>query len=193
MHSSVVLAEDEVATRNSIPVTTADRTVFDLASQAAAWEVSKAYEEGLIRGYFSRNRMIVLAMRHKGRRGIRKVRALIDRDAPPSVTIAEAHRRLLELIRSSDLPHPRTEVRIDGKPADIVWEEAKLVVEMDGAAFHNTPSRIERDKLRDTKLAALGYLVIRVTWTELTKRPTALVSRISRTYALRCAQLPNSG
>lgn len=193
VHGSVVLAEDEIDARDGIPVTSAARTVFDLASQAATWEVAKAYEEGLIQNYFSRDRMIVLAMRHKGRRGIRKVRALIDRDAPPSVTIEEAHRRLLELIRSSDLPHPRTELKIDGRPADIVWEEAKLVVEMDGGAFHNQPSRIERDKLRDSKLAALGYVVVRVTWNELTQRPAALISRISQTYALRRSQLSSSG
>lgn len=71
--------------------------------------------------------------------------------------------------------------------ADIVWLEAMLVVEMDGAAFHSTPGRIEHDKLRDAELAARGYLTIRVTWKELTERPTAVISRISRAYAHRRA------
>jgi very-short-patch-repair endonuclease len=192
VHSSIVLSQDEIDERNGIPITSAARTIFDFASQAAPWEVAKAYEEGLIQNYFTRDHMIVMAMRLKGRRGIRKVRELIDRDAPPSVTIEEAHRRLLELVRTSDLPHPRTEVKIDGKPVDILWGEAKLVVEMDGGAFHNTPSRAERDKLRDSELAAIGYLVIRVTWKELSKRPLALISRISQTYALRRSQPSNS-
>lgn len=184
-HFSQLLRADECQIHNGIPVTSPARTVFDLASQAPTWELARAYEEGLIQGRFSRDSMIRMAMRHKGRRGITKIRALIDRDAPPSVTIREAHRRLLELIRASDLPHPRTEFVIDGRPADIVWEDAKLVVEMDGAAFHNTPSRIERDKLRDSKLAALGYLVVRVTWKELSERPAAVIARIASTYALR--------
>ena len=188
VHRTALLPPDETAEIGGLPVTSAARTVFDLASQAPAWEVSAAYEEGLIRGLFDRDLMIRMAMRHKGRRGIRSIRALIDRDAPPSVTIQAAHRMLLELIRGSGLPHPRTEFEIDGRPADIVWPEAKLVVEMDGGAFHNTVARIERDKVRDAERAALGYLTIRVTWGELTQHPGAVISRISRAYALRTAQ-----
>jgi very-short-patch-repair endonuclease len=187
VHRTASLPPDEVDQIDGVPVTSAARAVFDLASQAPAWEVAAAYEEGLINGLFDRDQMIKMAMRHKGRRGISKIRFLIDRDAPPSVTIERAHRTLLELIRSSDLPPPKTEFKIDGKPADIAWPEAKLVVEMDGGAFHNTVGRIERDKLRDGERAAIGWLTIRVTWNELTKRPTALISRIARTYAIRTA------
>ena len=188
VHRTALLPADEVAEIDGVPITSPARAVFDLASQAPDWEVAAAYEEGLIKGLFDRDAMIRMAMRHKGRRGIRKIRVLIDRDAPPSVTIKKAHLLLLELIRSSGLPHPRTEYEINGKAADIAWPEAKLVVEMDGGAFHNTIGRIERDKVRDAERAAVGWLTIRVTWNELTKRPGAVISRIARAYALRTAE-----
>ncbi len=187
VHRTALLPPDEVDVRNGIPVTSAARAVFDFASQAAEWEFEAAYEEGLITGLFDRDLMIRMAMRHRGRRGIRRVRELIDRDAPPSATIERAHLMLLELIRSSDLPHPQTEYPVAGKRADLVWPEAKLVVEMDGGAFHNTPGRIERDKTRDADRAALGWLTIRVTWNQLTKHPTKVIARIARAYALRAA------
>lgn len=187
VHRTACLSPDERGVRDGVPVTSPARTVFDLASQATSSEVSAAYERGLIDDLFTRDEMIKMAVRHKGRRGITKVRAPIDRDAPPSVTVKEAHRMLLEVIRSSSLPHPKTEVPIGPYRADILWPEAKLIVEMDGSKWHGTPGRIEHDKRRDAELAALGYLTIRVTWNDLTKDPIATISRIARTYATRTA------
>jgi very-short-patch-repair endonuclease len=184
-HRTRKLYDDEVDRRNGIPVTSAARTIFDFASQAARAEIERAYEEGLVERYFTRDDMIRMAMRHRGRRGIRAIRRLIDRDAPPSKTIREAHRMLLELIRSSSLPHPKTEVPVGRYRVDILWPDARLIVEMDGAKWHNTPRRIEFDKRRDAELAALGYLTIRVTWSELTAHPAAVLTRIAQAYATR--------
>ena len=185
VHKTAELSRRDSDEVDGIPVTSAARTVFDLASQATQAEVDAAYERGLIEGWFTRDDMIKMAMRLKGRRGIGKVRRLINRDAPPSETIQEAHRMLLELIRSSALPHPKTEVPIGRYRADICWPEARLVVEMDGSKWHNSPGRIEHDKRRDAELAAMGYLTIRVTWLQLTKEPLAVISRIAATHATR--------
>lgn len=185
VHRTALLRPDERTFRDGTPVTSAARTVFDFASQASRGEVAAAYERGLIDNRFDRDDMIKMAMRHKGRRGITRIRALIDRDAPPSVTAREAHRMLLELIRSSSLPHPKTEAPIGRYRADILWPEAKLVVEMDSSRWHTTPGRIEHDKRRDADLAALGYLTVRVTWNDLTKAPIATMSRIAQIYATR--------
>jgi very-short-patch-repair endonuclease len=173
---------DEV---DGIPVTSAARTIFDFASQAGRGEIEAAYERGLIDDRYTRDDMIKMAVRHKGRRRITEVRRLIDRDAPPSVTIKEAHRMLLELVRSSSLPHPKTEFPIGRFRADVCWPEAKLIVEMDSSKWHNTPGRIEHDKRRDAELAADGWMTIRVTWNDLTKHPIATVSRLAAIYATR--------
>ena len=185
VHKTASLSRWEYDEVDGIPVTSAARTVFDLASQATQGEIEAAYERGLIEKHYTRDDMIKMAMRHKGRRGITKVRRLIDRDAPPSITIREAHRMLLELIRSSSLPHPKTEVPIGRYRADILWPETKLIVEMDSTKWHNSPGRVERDKRRDAELAALGYQTIRVTWNDLTKEPVATISRIAAVYATR--------
>lgn len=186
-HFTRHLEPDERAVHHGVPVTSPARTLIDFAAQGSSYEVAKAYEEGLIREYYNRETIGRMLERHAGRRGIKKVRALYERDAPPSVTYREAHKRLLELIRSSGLPHPQTEVEIGRHRVDILWPEAKLIVEMDGAAFHSTPGRIEADKKRDAELAALGYLVIRVTWRQLVHEPQAVVGRIARTLGHRAA------
>ena len=185
LHKTKVLSSYDCSVVDGIPLTSAARTVFDVASQATRSEVAAAYEVGLIDHRFTRDDMIKMAIRLKGRRGIAKVRALIDRDAPPTVTVREAHRMLLELIRDSSMPHPKTEVPIGRYRADICWPETKLVVEMDSSRWHNSPGKIEHDKRRDAELAALGYLTLRVTWHQLTKEPVAAIARIAATYATR--------
>jgi very-short-patch-repair endonuclease len=185
VHRTNDLYPDEVSGKDGIPITSPARTVFDFASQASPSEVSAAYERGLIEKFFTRDEMIVLAMRHKGRRGIKKIRTLIDRDAPPTVTIKEAHRMLLELVRSSGLPHPKTEVPIGRYRVDILWPDAMLIVEMDSSKWHTSPGRNEHDKRRDSELAAKGYLTLRITWNDLTKRPNEVITRIAQTYTLR--------
>jgi very-short-patch-repair endonuclease len=185
IHRTAELYPDEISEKDGIPITSPARTIFDFASQASRGEVSAAYERGLIERLFTRDDMIVLAMRHKGRRGIKKIRALIDRDAPPTVTIEEAHRMLLELVRSSGLPHPKTEVPIARYRVDMLWPDAMLVVEMDSSKWHTTPGKAEHDKKRDSELSAMGYLTIRVTWTDLNKHPGEVIATIAATYALR--------
>ena len=134
--------------------------------------------------------MIKMATRLKGRRGISKLRRLIDRDAPPSLTVQEAHRMLLELIRSSSLPHPKTEVPLGRFRADIYWPEAKLIVEMDGSKWHTSPGKVEHDKRRDAELSALGYLTMRITWHQLSKESAAVISLIAATYTTRLRSKP---
>jgi len=163
VHRAEEVAEDELTVLRGVPVTSAARAVIDLAATADRYTVAKAYEEGLIQGFYDRDEMARLVDRHAGRRGIKKVRFLVERDAPPSWTIGEAHKRLLELVRSAGLPHPETEVQIGPYRVDMLWRRERVIVEVDGATYHSLPSRIEADKRRDAELAARGYIVIRVT------------------------------
>jgi very-short-patch-repair endonuclease len=66
-----------------------------------------------------------------------------------------------------------------------VWPEHKLVVEVDGYAFHAGRRAFERDRRRDAALAALGYTVVRVTWRQLVDAPHAVVARIAAALAVR--------
>jgi very-short-patch-repair endonuclease len=113
------------------------------------------------------------------RAGVAALRPLLDADAPPSLTRSQAEERLLALIRAADLPPPETNVRIDGLEVDFLWRDARLIVEVDGFAFHSSRTAFERDRARDAVLAAAGYRVIRVTWRQIVNRPEALIARIA--------------
>ncbi len=68
---------------------------------------------------------------------------------------------------------------------DAAWPEARLAVELDGAAFHGDPADRERDVRRDAALATMGWLTLRFSYRRLTGDPQACRSDIAGTYAAR--------
>jgi very-short-patch-repair endonuclease len=99
--------------------------------------------------------------------------------AGPQLTRSEAERRFLDLIERARLPRPRTNVRIGRYEVDLLWPEQRLIVEVDGYAFHSTRAAFERDRARDAELIAAGYHVIRVTWRQLVEEPEATVALLA--------------
>ncbi len=92
--------------------------------------------------------------------------------------------RLLALISADGLPMPlcNRKVEVGGKhlEVDFLWPEQRLVVETDGRRYHDNPSAFERDRLRDRALHLSGYRVVRVTWAQIEREPSALVSAIGK-------------
>ena len=54
---------------------------------------------------------------------------------------------------------------------DAAYPEARVAVELDGAAFHGSRDARERDLRRDTALATLGWVVLRFSYARLTADP----------------------
>jgi very-short-patch-repair endonuclease len=64
------------------------------------------------------------------------------------------------------------------------------VVEVDGFRYHSSRRAFERDRLRDSALAGMGFRVMRATWHQIARRPEALVARIA--IALAAGERRNS-
>jgi very-short-patch-repair endonuclease len=83
-----------------------------------------------------------------------------------SQTSAEA--KLWQALRNRRLARWkfRRQHPIDRYIVDFVTLDGKLIVEVDGAT-HSTPSEIKRDKSRTEVLEACGFLVVRVSNTDV--------------------------
>jgi len=90
---------------------------------------------------------------------------------------------VLELIRVARLPAPRTNARVQGHEVDLLWPAQRLIVEVDGHAFHHTRAAFERDRRRDAALIAAGHRVIRITWRRLTGEPKAVIAELAAALA----------
>jgi very-short-patch-repair endonuclease len=55
--------------------------------------------------------------------------------------------------------------------ADMLHRAAKVVIELDGAAYHSAPDALAADRARDVDLAAAGYVTVRLGWDDVVYRP----------------------
>jgi very-short-patch-repair endonuclease len=165
--------------RDGIPVTTVARTLLDLAEVLRPRELERAFEEAERLRLLDVNALEKLCRRSPGRHGLRPLTALLaEHRGPAPLTRSELESRFLDLCRDAGLPVPRVNVVIAGLEVDAVWPDQRLVVELDGHAFHQTRAAFERDRLRDTTLQLAGHRVVRVTWRRLTNDPEGLAAAI---------------
>jgi very-short-patch-repair endonuclease len=61
---------------------------------------------------------------------------------------------------------------------DFRWAESRLVVEADGAAWHDSKLAREDDAERQALLEEHGDRVVRVTWTQAVSKPQQTIARI---------------
>lgn len=73
-----------------------------------------------------------------------------------------------------------TQVSIGPYRADILIESRgdRLVVEADGAAFHNSIEQVERDKRRDRYCVTQGIAVMRFTGREIARDPRGCAAQV---------------
>jgi very-short-patch-repair endonuclease len=134
-----------------------------------------------------REKIETLLARYPRRRGRARLSPLLTNPASPSLTRSEAEDRFLTLVRKAGLRQPETNVLIRDFEVDALWRAERLVVEIDGFAFHSSPEAFERDRQRDGVLAAAGFRVMRTTWRQLTSEPEALLVRLAQALVARSA------
>jgi very-short-patch-repair endonuclease len=177
------LPAEDLTTLEGIPVTTALRAALDLAgdrsSGADARELEQAVAQADRLGLFTVAELSAYLSLHARRRGVARLRKLLDGAEPPVLTRSEAEELLLALVRRARLPGPLLNVPVAGYEVDFLWPDERLVVEVDGYAFHSSRRQFESDRRRDADLGAAGYITLRLTWRQLTEEPEAVLSRIA--------------
>jgi very-short-patch-repair endonuclease len=180
-----VIAADETTSHRGIPITTPARTLIDLATTLNGRPLEQALDRA------EQLRLVDfadLASRvQPGRPGSPSLQAVLSRyDAGSTPTRSELEERFLALCDRHGLPRPKVNVRIEGFEVDFVWRDARLIVEVDGYAYHRSPSAFEADRERDVNLEAAGWTVLRFTWAQITRRPKWVAASIRQ----RMARLP---
>lgn len=186
VHRSRVLISGDFTIRESIPVTSVPRTLLDLASILTERQLESAV------AHAERSRLIDLAAveavasRGPGWRGVSKLRRILAGWNPESTrTRSELEMRFLSLCRSEGLPSPSVNGSLIGYEVDCLWNDARLVVELDGFAHHSDRVTFERDRSRDLELHRAGYEVIRVTFRMLEVESQSLIEMLHARVAAR--------
>jgi hypothetical protein len=169
---------DDRTVRDGMPVTAIARTLLDIAPMVRRRQLERAVEAAEQHELLDMLQVEQLIGRSRGRRGRRALGDVLRdyRDLP--VTRCDLERRFFELCRRAGLPLPAMNLWIAGQEVDAVWQDRRLVVELDSRGFHDTRAAFERDRVRDTALQVAGYRVLRVTHRRLEGEPEEVVRAV---------------
>lgn len=176
LHRSRTLDHSQLTVHRGIPVTVPWRCLLDAADLLAFWDLRRAVNEARVRRLVSENDLGKAIDLSRGRRGSRKLRAIIARE--PGLTRSGLEDLFADAVRQHGLSTPEFNVRVAGHEVDAVWLRERVVVELDGRAFHDTPDAFERDRERDADLAAAGFVTVRITHRRLSSDPKREMERL---------------
>jgi very-short-patch-repair endonuclease len=172
IHRPLYLDPSEVTDLDGLPITTPARTLLDLAAaglRGRPLEAALDHAERRLEVDWSEVRRLL--ERHTGQRGASALAATLRRYVPGSVeTFSALEEIVLELCDEFAIPRPRVNCVIEGKRRDFYWPHHRLVVEADSYAWHRSPSALNDDRERDVRLQLAGYLALRFTYEQCTRR-----------------------
>jgi very-short-patch-repair endonuclease len=174
--------DDERAVEEGIPVTSVPRTIFDLAATEPADVVASLLRESEYRQLYDRLSLWDLVERYPGRRGVRRVRAALERleEEPAGRKRSPLEDRFAPFLREHRLPLPRFNdwIMVGGKryQVDCHWPARGEIVELDGWEGHGTRTAFREDRTRDRHLRVAGYSVSRLTWNQLDDEPEQIAA-----------------
>jgi very-short-patch-repair endonuclease len=153
----------DIAIRDGIPITTVPRTLLDLAAVANQRQLRRAVNEAVRTGWLHQTAIEDILQRHKGRPGIKALRAATAALNPGTRrTRSDLEDAFLTLCRKCRLPKPDCNVEIEGFEVDIHFPGTRLIVELDSYEYHRTPAEFDADRRKDAALKRSGYEVLRV-------------------------------
>lgn len=157
----------EVIRKDGLNLTKPALALIDLAVEASEREVRFAFLEACRLKLFQRGEVDYCNRKVAGRRGARKLKPLLALWVPELSRVRSVFEGmyLLALVAERH-PVPKVNVRVFGYEVDLYWPEYRLVVELDGAAFHGDPVQQSIDDVKQRDLEANGLTVVRVTYRE---------------------------
>lgn len=190
-HRTRYLPEEDRHEIDAIPVTTVARTLRDSARDAGPWRLRRLFDEADRLGLLERDALAEILDRSKGHRGVRYLRHLLERYPNPAPrTRSPLEHRFFRIWEGTGLPMPEFNVRLCGFEVDCLWRRERLVVELDGYAYHHTGVALDKDEAKDKALAAAGYAVRHFTYQQVMKTPDWVVSEIRLALTLAGRHLP---
>jgi very-short-patch-repair endonuclease len=185
------LPEDERTVVDGMPVTTAPRTIFDIAALGKRREAERAFHEAEVQGLTDSLSLPDLLDRYPGHAGAPLLRELLDIGPDGGATANDFEAVFADLVEHQRLPRPRfnPDLVVGGRhySPDCAWMEQRVVVELDGRGAHATRRAFEADRERDRVFVAEGWRVVRVTWRQLRDGPEDIARDLRRVLSISAA------
>lgn len=183
-------AEDLAEVRPGLVATGPAQTIVDLAGTALTDRRLRHVAQTAVVAGQTTLAEVTGSLEQCGGRGIcgagRLRRLLGELDDGEPLPASELERRVTSLLG----PGFRRQYRppwYEGRRGIVDFADpvARVIVEADGRRWHATGQAMIDDRRRDRTAAANGWLVLRVAWTDVVERPTAVAGELAATVATR--------
>ncbi|HPY24368.1 MAG TPA: type IV toxin-antitoxin system AbiEi family antitoxin domain-containing protein [Mycobacterium sp.] len=121
--------------------------------------------------------------RNRGRYGAGEAQRLLC--AAEGGARSEAERLLLDLLRGAGIRGWQANYPIGPYVGDVAFPAERVVIEIDGWAFHSDWDVFQADRKRQNNLALRGWQVLRFTWLDLTEHPERVLTEIRAATSAR--------
>jgi hypothetical protein len=169
----------ETQRHDGLPVTTPERTAFDIGRRGAVRSAVVRLDALARATGFKVDDVLRVAMAHPRSPGLRALEAALELVDAGAQSPRESYLRLLLI--DAGLPRPQTQIPVlgaDGLPIaylDLGWPDAMVGVEYDGDQHRTDRRQYVRDIRRIETLERLGWIVVRVVAED---RPAAIIRRV---------------
>lgn len=188
-----LLRDGETQLLNGMPVTTPERTAFDIGRRGRLVRAVANLDALAAATGFKVPDVGELAAGHRHVRGLRQLEAALELVDAGAQSPKETWLRLL--LVNAGFPKPRTQIPVKGRDGfpryflDMGWEDIMLAAEYDGDQHWTNPAQYASDVDRQEYLQQIGWTVIRVVSRH---RPSDVIGRVqcawdALTKGRRCA------
>lgn len=190
VHFSSILAAEDRAEREGLPVTALPRTLLDLAITARGEQMEGYLERAEKRELLDVRAIEALLGRCGGHRGRGRLAKALDVYRPdPSFTRSRFEKHFRRLVTAAGIPAPSMNYNVAGYELDAYWPDLRFAVELDLFETHGSRAAFERDRRRQEELKLQGVEMIRITKPRLDREPGAVLRNLAALLDRRRAEL----
>lgn len=188
-HHSPAITSSERGELEEIPVTSAPRTLLDLAAGGPPKQLERAVERAKRLGHLDLIDIDAMLRHRAGAPGAKRLLEALDIYRDPAFSRARSELLFLDLVKKEGLPRPAINTYVAGHEIDAYWEGERFAVEVDGWDTHRTRAAFESDPLRQEDLKLAGIDSVRITARRIEREPRRVAERLGRLLAQRRQEL----
>ena len=186
IHTTTVLPRIDRAVLDDLSVTSATRTLIDLAATESAQRLTAAVDSALRDGgtsdEFLHRRLV--ALRSKGRYGLPKLLAVIEGIEVTRGGHSWLERRFLELVAEAGLPLPLTQQVLGRRGTKLIRVDCRfpgtpVVVELLGYKFHRSTQQMRVDAERMNRLLLDDLYPLQFTYLDVVESEARIMATLS--------------
>jgi very-short-patch-repair endonuclease len=179
------LLDQDVEVLRGLAVTRLPLTLLDCVT--ARSDAPTLLDRALQTGRVTPGGLHLALDRNAGRTGMAQARRIVR--VVESDTESEAERRFARLLKVEGISGYTTQLRHGRFRADFAWESEKLVVEVDGWAFHKDAVRFQADHDKRNAFGRAGWTVLAFTWHDIDTDPIGTVESVVAVLRERRARI----